>query len=376
MLKFVYMNKITLAGIISLCLLIAFFLVHAGIGLGRIPGDALVIFHGLEDSAEAEGRVLDSGEQKEGCANFLWPMLLAAQASESADLSKISLYLSLICGVGILLASFSIARRFLPGLYATVPAALLAAQGAFCFWPRTGLDTTFFTLEVTFGVLIVLRELEGRRFTRLPVPSSLVFALAALTRAEGAVFFVLSLFAFYWKNRRSRQFGIIYLHLIVFIVICAGFIAGRYFYSGALPCHSPGAQAVFSPVRFLAGAKYLLAYMHQYGGVPIYFIAAISILAAHFRSREEMAPPFYFLECALVAWMAYVIFAGGDDMPFFRVICPILPVGMIVFVYGLCMIFSQFKDYKRSYIKKISLVEFAFFSVLFACMLLPSFFGG
>ncbi|RPJ42505.1 MAG: hypothetical protein EHM19_10330, partial [Candidatus Latescibacterota bacterium] len=128
----------------------------------------------------------DDRDPVEGCTSFSWVLLSAAAIRAGADPLPAVRIVSIASGIGALLLLHRIARRTIgPGWHAAIPVLLLGVSAEFAEWSTAGLETVFFLffLLLAFDRLLSEAENGGRPL------SPIFFALAALTRPEGAALF-------------------------------------------------------------------------------------------------------------------------------------------------------------------------------------------
>lgn len=188
-------------GAIGLLVAVAGFLALAAYFWPYVNDDAYITFRYSRFITLGRGPYFNDGEHVEGYTNFLLMLLLVPViALGGADAAPVCAKgLGVVSGaIGVVL-SFWLARRLdddaTPdsGLRATVcglvAATLVALAPGYALNSTSGLETTLFGALLTAGVCTGLASLEGGRWRG----SGVLFALAALTRPEGAL-----LFAVFW----------------------------------------------------------------------------------------------------------------------------------------------------------------------------------
>jgi hypothetical protein len=193
------------------------------------------------------------------------------------------------------------------------PLALCASR-SFTAWCTSGLETMFFSLLVWLATLAFLRERE--RGGAHPLASSLLFAGAALTRPEGAIFAAVAgaLFALdVARGRRSARAAAVWLAPLVAIV--GAHLLFRHAYYGAwLPntfyAKVPGAW-------WGQGARYLALFHEDY---RIGWFLPLLLPSLWWRRDSTVA----LFASASAAYLLYVLAVGGDRFEF-RFLVPVLP---------------------------------------------------
>ncbi len=150
--------------------------------------DAFISFRYAANLADGNGLVWNPGERVEGYTNFLWVLILAAGMALGIAPEGLACTLGIASGIAVLASlGFYSARRLGP-LHPLVwlPLFTLVLSRSFTAWSTGGLATQLFTLLVLLAQIQFLRE--RRRQGGAPWISSVLFALATLTRPEGGLF--------------------------------------------------------------------------------------------------------------------------------------------------------------------------------------------
>lgn len=182
---------LSIAGLVAAVLL---FLVHAGLFRRYVNDDAFITFRYSRALASGLGPYYNPGEHVEGYTNFLLMALLApvvGLAGEDAVLPVAKL-VGVAAGLAGVLVAAALVRRLLrsggdasAGMVAALAAGLVAASPFYAANSASGLETTLFGALLAAGVLLSLRAEESGGSWG----SGIAFALAALTRPEGALLF-------------------------------------------------------------------------------------------------------------------------------------------------------------------------------------------
>ena len=171
--------------------------------------DAFISFRYAQSAIRGYGLVFNPGERVEGFTNFLWTIAMIPLEGARADVGRASMLL----GALFALATMWLAMRFAkivdaPRGVAIITAFLLAADGSFVLWSVSGLETPLFAFLIFAGASLYIRENKlkvGNGTLEMPRPTSnfqfptsnfpfsgIFFALAAMTRPEGALVFALT----------------------------------------------------------------------------------------------------------------------------------------------------------------------------------------
>jgi hypothetical protein len=195
-------------------------------------------------------------------------------------------------------------------------------------WCWGGLEGPLFALLSTLGIGLVVALLEERGGTRCAALAGLAFALAVLTRPDGAVFVAVALiFAAAPMFRGRRHAGRQWLAmLIVFGLAVLAHAAWRIWYYGDWVPNTFYAKMVGLPRESLDMG---LMYLTSLCLAPPY-ILPLTLLLSPFAFREGNRRMSLYLASNLAAYLAFVVSAGGDHMPAFRLSLPLIPICVLL----------------------------------------------
>ena len=279
--------------------------------------DAFITFRYAANLVAGHGLVFNPGERVEGYSNFLWTILIAAGLRLGID----PVVASRALGAGCALLAVAVTARALPrddtapSVTAIVAALLLGSSPVVGLWAVHGLETGLFTLLVAAGLREDVAAFEARRVPRW---SSLWYALAALTRPEGPLLFVLSAGLGVagapraWRSRAAVRW------VAIFAALVGIHLAWRYAYYGELLPNTYHAKVGFSVATASRGLAYVGAFFLAPGGAGIAALAAVGTVLA--RRRAVV-----FLGIVVLGYLAAVCAEGGDAFGAHRFIVPILP---------------------------------------------------
>jgi arabinofuranosyltransferase len=313
-----------------------------------ITDDAYISFRYSHNLAYHNQLTFNLGERVEGYTNFLWTVLLGLLLKLNLRPDVMARVLGAACGVAVLLLVTAISRVYRGGRatgWDLLAALLLPAMAPFAIWCSGGLETQLFTALIIGGVALYLAEHAGRVRWRL---SGLLFALAAMTRPEGLMFFGLTglhlLGANLLGERRLRPRLAELGWLAGFVVPFGLFFLWRYSYYGY---PFPNTYYIKAAGGAASAAKWGLPYLWDFVRENrLYVLLALLPL---FRPRTTWSPaeagspassarglrPVFlwsYVALLVVPFCAYVVLVGGDFMAMGRFLVPVLP---------LCALFAQ-----------------------------------
>jgi len=196
--------------------------------------DAYISFRYAANLAAGNGLVWNPGEYVEGYTNFLWVLILAAGITLGVSPETLSCVLGIASGAAVLviLGRFSASRLGALHPLVWLPLFTLTLSRSFAAWSTGGLATQFFSMLVLLAQLQFLRERRNR--TSTPWASSVLFALATLTRPEAGLFAAVAGSFFAWRVVRGRdQASDLVFWMLPFITLVGAHMLWRFDYYGA-----------------------------------------------------------------------------------------------------------------------------------------------
>ena len=306
------MNRSLYSGILIALSSLILFLLLASLFLRFTIDDAFITFRYAENLAHGQGPVFNPGERVEGYTSFAWMLLMAAVLALRQDPVAASKALGLAGSLVTLAVTYRLARyvSWHPRSTGLIAVLGLATNASFALSAVTGLETPLYTLFLALAVLCLLREDEGGSWW----PSTMLFALAALTRPEGlAVFGLTWIYRILFARERWPQ---ALARLALFGAVVGGHLLWRWSYYGDLLPATYYAKTGDLLPRLQAGLFYLVESLIG----PGLLLAAAYLLALRQRSRRLR-----YLLWLCGGYAAIVVWEGGDWMPGLRFWVPVLP---------------------------------------------------
>jgi arabinofuranosyltransferase len=291
------------------------FLLHAD-RRSFLGDDAYISFRYAGNWAAGEGPVFNPGERVEGYTNFLWVALLAGGIRLGVPPEALAPTLGTLAGLGVLAltAWIGLRRHGRGDLLAWLAPAALALHPSFAAWSTGGLETQLFSFLLLAAAARFLVERQG---AARPRPwSAPLFALATLTRPEGALFAALAgVVAAADARRRRRPLAPLVAWGALYLVPVLAHLAWRRAYYGAwLPNTF---RAKVPEAQWEQGFDYVVYFLTGTGVVWL-----LPLLAAAVLVRPGLR------QALFAAWLAadaaYLVAVGGDFMEF-RFLVPMLP---------------------------------------------------
>ncbi|MGC8836932.1 MAG: hypothetical protein ACP5UM_00830 [Anaerolineae bacterium] len=301
---------------------------------GFLVDDAYIGFRYVRQAVQGQGWVYNVSERVEGYSNFLWLVLLLPAAAAGMDLVLAAKALGIAVGAGALVAGWALARHLLreeglPEAWAGWAVVLLGCNPAFAAWAVGGLEAPLFALLVTLGAWRLAGEQqEGRA---LPW-SAFLLALAAMTRPEGALFFLLALGeqAWCWVQRRQVPSRRSWAWTAAFACTFGPYLAWRWTtYGYPFPNTVYVKSWGLHPRAFLEGTYYLYQLVTLHGGLAFALGLPAAVFLASSGGGTARRVALWAGAYLFLTWLG-----GGDWMPLGRLGVHVLPLMHALVVAG------------------------------------------
>ena len=300
-----------------------------------IPDDTFIMLRYARNVLRGDGFVFNPGERVEGYTNFLWLLIVVFAGKLGFPLVAGARALSLFFSLGTLVLVARAARRdgrpagagpgWREAIGTLLPAAMLAASPPFLVWSVSGSEIPLFTFLLLAG-FVLLRD--GKR----PGAAFVVFGLLGLVRPEGTLFFLIAFFFLLARSPRRRTVAA--LGLGVAAVFYAPYLAWKWSYFHAFLPTTFYAKTGPAGLMLSNGARYVSGFALSYGYL---FVGGVLLLRAAGQAWESYALPLLLTAAAGIE----VLLLGGDWMPHYRLLLPILPFVMLTASRGIMAIAAR-----------------------------------
>lgn len=300
----------------------------------RIQDDAFISFRYARHFAAGQGLVWNVGERVEGYTNFLWTLLMSLPMfiSDKLEPMAVARAISSFSGYVTIILSFLIMRHMLPKarVLPLVPPILLAGSWPLAINTMTGLETVFFGALLTGATLLLVREQDDLRYRG----SSIVYALAALTRPEAIGLFLLNfalIAAFRFREGKPSKDYLARFFLPFAALVGAHEVFRLAYYGEWVPNTYFAKFGADLPEGMPTRASYLKDFFFSNLSYPvgITLLLVIPLLLAKCRHLPSML---------MMTGAAFGIFnvavSGADFMIGFRYLVPYLPFWLIAGALG------------------------------------------
>jgi hypothetical protein len=288
--------------------------------------DAYISLRYVQNFLNGNGLCWNPGERVEGYSNFLLVIMVSALGRLGMEL----VLATKVIGIASYLALIWFAYRepwkrdrgASDSLLRFIPVIVVATSAPIVIWSLGGLETILFSLLVTTGVLLFIRTISDEDNSM--ILCGFVFGLATLCRPEGVLFAAMAVgygfFSHWYKNRK------IDLRLVGFVTSAAVMVVPhlifRFVYYGEFLPNTWYVKGPQSLDLMRPGWEYLSGYA---GSFPFILPIIAGLLTAAIV-RRAFDWEIGFLITVITGYLGFVFFIGGDHMPAFRMIAPIIPV--------------------------------------------------
>ena len=298
-----------------------------------VKDDAYISFRYAHNLVTGHGLVFNTGEKLEGFTNFLWVMILAPFEALGWDLFQVCEVIGTMLGIA-LFAQITIATIHLNGerkdLSQTWGAFWIATSSSFVLWAKSGLEQPLAALLPLVGAYLLWtrKSHPGAEVRRLAL-SGFVMGLACMTRPElhlvvaivGAPLLIDAI-----RARKIDKPTLAWVGAVLAITI--PFHAFRYAYFGSLVPNTFYVKTGTGSQIWREGIKTL---HEMFAFNDLGWLAVLAPLAFLKRTRlvEKLV-----MTAICLAFMAYIVKVGVDEMQWHRLYLPALPFLVILAACG------------------------------------------
>lgn len=271
--------------------------------------DAYISFRYARNLLRGDGLVYNVGEPVEGYSNLLWVLIEAPLLGAGLDLVWVMPTLSAACGAVLIWRVFEVLLgpldAGLPG--AAGGAGIVALAAPVACWASSGLETMAFALALFLCIEGLVIRSRTPWFTVFPLVA------VALLRAEGPLW-VLGLGGLGVLGGRKP-----WMPLGVALGVVAATFGWRWTTYGSWAPNTAVAKVGLSGALLARGARYVGTALVDQPALAL-SLGGLGLLG---RSRWQLG-------VVVAAGLLFPIAVGGDFMPFFRMVVPVVaPLGLL-----------------------------------------------
>lgn len=322
-------------------LIVVLFIIHAIfflIALGSdATDDAYISFRYAQNAILGHGLVFNPGERVEGFTNFLWTVMFIPLEGAGVDAGRASMIMGALFALGLVFLTLRFAKLVgAPRSVGLLTATLLAVDGSFALWSVGGLETMLFAFLVFAGAMLYVRENQNERpmttsersgsllQSPLHFPlSGILFALAAMTRPEGAFIFGITLghqalWRLVTERRLLTQRDI--MRAMGFVALFVPYWIGRWqYYHSFLPNSFHAKVNTIGPLAQIErGWNHLSQFVSVHLGWLIVLPAVVATSSSITRNamlrHRSSTKAFWttYFSAIILPYIAYIVYVGGD----------------------------------------------------------------
>ncbi|MCK0171343.1 hypothetical protein MWU53_09770 [Aliiroseovarius sp. S1123] len=318
----------SLAVIVALAVLAYLLSKHSGF----FHDDAYITLRYARTFAETGLIQWNPGEWAEGYTSLLhvvltgWVMRLGASAVAAAQM------VNAIAVFVLLVMTAVAARAVLPGrenrLGRGLTVLTVAGSTPIALWVLGGLEAVVVAALLASGVAALLTYLR-RPHTGLLLLAAIAYALAVLTRLDASVFIAGSGLGLLVAGSGTKSARVMGATIVVGIPAAVSFLQMGIrwqIYGELFPLTFYAKADLPLSEKLLNGAEYLSDMLVT---IPTLGIALGAVVIL--RKTAGSTPAVKFLLCATVMQLLYICWAGGDHMPWARMLVPLLaPLALLL----------------------------------------------
>jgi arabinofuranosyltransferase len=283
--------------------------------------DSFISFRYADNLAHGYGPVYNIGERVEGYTSFLWVVLLGAGKRLGCDTVILSQVLSSVfAGLTLLLLAFS--HRIISSITRPVAAMAVLFVGTcalFTSWLASGMEVNLFTFLALVTIVLYRADMVNWSQVVRMALAGLAAGLAMMTRPEGVLIAAVLVIHGGFQYFRHKERSILAFAATVLMTYVPYFI-WRYSYYGFLLPNTFYAKVGSTTSQLVRGLTYSLSAVESC--VPLILLALFLLVRP--SGKDRILRNLLLSCCGL--HLVYIIMVGGDCMPAFRFVAPIMPL--------------------------------------------------
>lgn len=325
--------------------------------------DAYISFRYGKNMINGNGLVFNKGEYVEGYTNLLWTVITAPFTFiEFVDVSYFTLTLGLIISILNIFILIKLSNFFnyeykgMPEYILFLPAIFFALDDSIAFWAIGGMEFPLYTLFILSTAYFYFKINDDKKNIYYLF---LMLMFCTLTRPEGNMIFILTIFHMIIHRKEIDNFRIKIIKLftlyLIFFNVYYGF---KYFYYGQIIPNTFYAKGVTDfGMNLILGLKYFALCI----GSRFYIF--IFILFIPFK-KITLNFRFSYLLIFVCIYILYLIAVGGDWMIANRFFVPIIPFMYLLSTIGFCYFINKLSVYFSLKDKLFNVSKFVNYTII------------
>lgn len=321
--------------------------------------DAMISMRYAWNFSHGYGLVWNPGEYVQGYTNLLMTLLMSF-STWVFDKSTANLFiqiLGIVFSLGIAFVSlrlvdyfFQVTHHQYSSLIRILTFAGILTYYPLNYWSLMGMETGLLTLLLVSSVTLALYYLKSRKM-RLLIYFTILFGLAFLTRNDAIICIGLVYGYLFWDNvisgKNFHQLLKLVFSFCSFLVFVGIQLLFQHFYYGEVLPNTYTLKLTGLPfsLRFVDGLNFLKPFLIETS--LMIFIIVIGMIVQHNRLKLL----FFSFYLALISYQIYI---GGDVWPEWRMISPVMPFVVILFINAISTIIRKFTTKNINYERSIN----------------------
>ncbi len=303
-----------------------------------ILDDAFISFVYAKSLVQGQGLTW-FGTRVEGYSNFLWVLWIALGERLGANPIMWAFGGSIVSFLAAIFALWRLTELIFDSVVARlIPVVLFVTNYTVVAYATSGLETMLQTALLTIAMWQLVRSLVRQPTASSLATFSLVLGMSVLTRIDSMLpAGIMGLWIAGDLARRKAPVRHYLLMSLPFLAIVVPWAIWKQAYYGRILPNSyyvkvANAHSVWN------GLVYIGRFLHWYLIWPVVIFSAVQVIRLRRRAPGRLWVPSALMPVTtvLVAWLAYVVFVGGDFMEF-RFLVPITPLLFTFIVYLLVL---------------------------------------
>jgi len=232
------------------------------------------------------------------------------------------------------------------------------------YWSLMGMETGLLTFLLLLAILFVIKNAREYKQNRLVLP--IILGLAYLTRPESLVPAVIILTYFYYSERQ-KSLPVSHAFILGIVTLYLMFPLGKtlfsWLYYGELFPNTYTLKIVGMPLlhRIQNGLGFIMPFLSA--NILMMLLVMLG-LVVNFRPQKLL------LVAIASAVICYQIWAGGDPWPYWRILSPVMPLILILFVHEILLIVATFSKAFQPYFLQRPIIHKAYLPILLVFLML------
>jgi arabinofuranosyltransferase len=292
--------------------------------------DAFITFRYAENYASGLGLVYNPAEHVEGYTTFLWVILLGLCKIIGLNIVIFSKVLAAIFATGTIVLVMT-GYRFISEvnrLESALAAIFLATCGIFAPWVSSGMEVTLFTYLILLTLFLYIKAIKSINSHKYFVMTGGLLALTVLTRPEGAILVIIIFADSLYRSIKKHNLNILSITLPAALTYVPYFIWRINYYGYLLP-NTFYAKVDNSAAQVARGFEYMGNFV-----LPSIFLLILAVIGIICINRRQRGNTIYLMISAILLFTIYIVIVGGDCMPAFRFVVPVMPLICILAAAG------------------------------------------